>query len=122
MRSHGVPSFPDPDSQGHFQITSGSGLNIESGPFQSASKACQSLAPTQGGSPAQNKSAALKFSACMRSHGVSGFPDPNANGGFEIGPNAGINPNTPQYQSAQKACQKYLPGFGGGTVSSGGGL
>jgi hypothetical protein len=123
MRSHGVSNFPDPNSQGQFQITSSQGINVQSSQYQRAQTACQSLAPTQGGSTAQNKAAALQFSACMRSHGVSNFPDPNANGGFMIGANNGIDPNSPQFQSAQKACQKYMPGAssGGGTITSGGG-
>ncbi|MBV9382841.1 MAG: hypothetical protein JO242_19535 [Streptosporangiaceae bacterium] len=124
MRSHGVPKFPDPTSQGTFQITSGQGVNINSPQYQNAAKACQSLAPTLGGTPAQNKAAALKYSSCMRSHGVPNFPDPQPNGGFMIGANNGIDPNSPQFQSAQQACQKYLPGAasgGGGPVTSGGG-
>lgn len=123
MRSHGVPNFPDPTSQGTFQITSNDGININSPQYQNAMKSCQSLAPAFGGIPAQNKAAALKYASCMRSHGVANFPDPNAGGGFEIGGNSGIDPSTPQYQSAQEACQHYLPGAGGSTItSSGGGL
>jgi hypothetical protein len=121
MRSHGVTNFPDPNSQGTFQITSGQGINIKSSQYQSAARACQSLAPTQGGTPAQNKAAALKFSSCMRSHGVTNFPDPNAQGGFMIGANDGINQSSPQFQHAQQACQKYMPGAGGGGVTSGSG-
>jgi hypothetical protein len=123
MRSHGVPNFPDPASNGQFQITSNEGVNINSPQYQNASKDCQSLAPALGGSPGQNRTAALRFSSCMRSHGVPNFPDPNANGGFMIGANNGIDPNSPQYQNAQRACQKYMPGAasGGGTFVSGGG-
>jgi hypothetical protein len=120
MRSHGVTNFPDPNSKGTFQITSGQGINIQSSQYEGAARACQSLAPTRGGTPEQNRSAALKFSSCMRSHGVTNFPDPNANGGFMIGANNGLNPGSPQYQHAQQACQKYLPGAGGGgTFTSG---
>lgn len=51
---------------------------------------------------------ALKFSACMRSHGVANFPDPSSSGGIEINSNSGINPGSPEFQAAQKVCQKYL--------------
>ena len=43
MRSHGLPGFPDPNSQGAFDS---SRFNDRSPSFQTASKACQALAPT----------------------------------------------------------------------------
>ena len=51
---------------------------------------------------------AVKFSGCMRSHGVANFPDPTSSGGIEIDSNSGINPGSPEFQAAQKVCQKYL--------------
>ena len=53
---------------------------------------------------------ALKFSNCMRAHGVSSFPDPGAGGGIQLVPGSGLNPRSPSFQSAQKACSKYAPG------------
>ncbi len=53
---------------------------------------------------------ALKFSECMRAHGVSSFPDPSDTGGgiqIPVG-----NASSPAFQSAQKACSKDLPGPG----------
>jgi hypothetical protein len=57
---------------------------------------------------------ALKFSQCMRSHGLASFPDPQRNGGVLIqgGPDTGIDPRSPAFQSAQQACRKLLPGGG----------
>jgi len=43
MRSHGLPGFPDPNSQGAFDS---SRFNDRSPSFQTASKACQALEPT----------------------------------------------------------------------------
>jgi hypothetical protein len=51
---------------------------------------------------------ALKFSQCLRSHGVPNFPDPTSTGGIDINSSSGINPNNPQFQAAQKACQRYF--------------
>jgi hypothetical protein len=51
----------------------------------------------------------LKFSECMRSHGVPKFPDPGSTGGIQISASSGINPQSRQFQEAQKACQKYFP-------------
>jgi hypothetical protein len=58
---------------------------------------------------------ALKFSQCMRAHGVANFPDPGAGGGgIQIGgPGSNINPASPSFQSAQRACAKYAPFKGG---------
>ena len=51
---------------------------------------------------------ALRFAQCMRAHGVPNFPDPSAGGGgLSIGP--GLNPQSPSFQGAQKACARYGP-------------
>ena len=60
---------------------------------------------------------ALKYSRCMRSHGVPNFPDPNNGGGLTLP--AGVNRNSPAFQSAQKACQSLMPGGAGGVGTSG---
>ena len=83
MRSNGVPNFPDPNAQGVIQ---GSGIDPNSPAFQKAMQTCQKLTPN-GGKPtpaqqAQAKAQALKMSECMRSHGVSNFPDPGSSGGI----------------------------------------
>ena len=63
------------------------------------------------------KSDGLKFSECMRSHGVPNFPDPTtgSNGhGFRISitPASGIQPFSPSFKAAQSTCSKLLPGGG----------
>ena len=91
MRSNGMPNFPDPQRfvGGNVKLTihqSGSG----SPHFQSAMRACNHLLPTHGGGqePAQQtrKQLAdeLSFARCMRSHGLSRFPDPSAQGGLTV--------------------------------------
>jgi hypothetical protein len=57
----------------------------------------------------------LQYSECMRSHGITDFPDPQSSNGrvgisIKAGPGSDLNPNNPQFQAAQKACQKFLPG------------
>jgi hypothetical protein len=52
----------------------------------------------------------VRFAQCMRSHGVSSFPDPSADGGINIAP--GVNPQSPAFGAAQQACQKLLPAKG----------
>jgi hypothetical protein len=130
MRAHGVKDFPDPDSSGRIGIQAGPGSDLapDNPTFQAAQQACKSLQPH--GSPAdQQKSLqnGLKFSQCMRAHGVKDFPDPVQNGqggGITIkgGQGADLNPNNPTFQTAQKACQSILGAPAGGqTVTAGGG-
>jgi hypothetical protein len=116
MRSHGVANFPDPNAQGVIQ---GSGINPSSPSFQAANKDCRHLLPNGGQpTPAQQAKAlaqALKFSQCMRSHGVRDFPDPQTGGGgirisLNGGPGSDLSPSNPQFQAAQKACQSLMPG------------
>ena len=51
----------------------------------------------------------LKYSDCMRSHGVSNFPDPAVGGGFDMRA-LGTELSSPAFGSAQKACAKLQPG------------
>jgi hypothetical protein len=53
----------------------------------------------------------LKFSQCMRTHGVPNFPDPTGRG-IQLSRGSGIDPASPAFQSAQKTCSKLLPGGG----------
>jgi hypothetical protein len=122
MRTHGEPNFPDPDAQGNLTINPSSGIDPSSSRFQAAQRACSKYLPNGGQPPSPAQQAkmqqqALKFSACMRSHGVPTFPDPNfGNGGkiaIHIGPGSGIDPRSPVFQAAQKACASELPGKAG---------
>jgi hypothetical protein len=115
MRSHGVPGFPDPDSQGHLPPLQIGRNGVTQQAAQAAQDACRNLQPG-GGTGASEQQArltqALNFAKCMRAHGVPDFPDPaSSNGG--IGYNlAGIDTDSPQYQSAQGACQSQQSGSG----------
>ncbi len=127
MQTHGVPSFPDPNAQGVI-----SGINRNAPGFQAASNECSHLLPN-GGRPtpaqeAQAASNALKFSQCMRAHGIVGFPDPQIlNGGAQIritigaGKGGDMNPQNPQFQAAQRKCQGFLPFKGAHRLSTNGG-
>jgi hypothetical protein len=126
MRSHGLPNFPDPNAQGGFSLPSG--ITPNSPQYLTADKACQSK---EGGghlSPAkfaQLETRLLKFAQCMRTHGVPGYPDPtfSANGGVSqaVGKSDGVNPQSPQYQAAQKTCMQDENGGSNSAPGSGGG-
>jgi hypothetical protein len=49
----------------------------------------------------------LKFAECMRSHGVTDYPNPSPSGLSSL-----PNPNSPTYQAAQRACSGLLPNNG----------
>ena len=108
MRSNGVPNFPDPNSQGVIQ---GSGIDPNSPTFQKAMQACRKNLPNGGApTPAQQQqmhAQALAFSACMRSHGVPSFPDPDHDGVFTLP--AGIDQQAPLFQHATQACLRVQP-------------
>jgi hypothetical protein len=122
MRSHGVSNFPDPTSDGQInvQFASGgkdgapvsSGIDRMSPHYISANQTCRPLLPGGVPTPAQNEQAlgkALKFAQCMRSHGVPNFPDPNPTNPGVVHL-VGVDPGSPQFQSAQKSCESLLPG------------
>jgi hypothetical protein len=89
---------------------------------------CGSSAPTETGSgsgsdPADaNAQKGVKFAECMRSNGVSRFPDPNASGKLTIDAVAngsGLNTSTPVFKQAISACKNLEPaGFTGSKRSS----
>jgi hypothetical protein len=121
MRSHGEPSFPDPVLTGQ-SVRFGAGPNIDqdSPRFVSANTTCKRLVP-DGGTPSPAQIQAMiaqmvKNAECMRAHGVTNFPDPTVNvpgmlAGFSL---KGLDPNSPQFQAAQKACERLAPLGAGG--------
>jgi hypothetical protein len=72
----------------------------------------------QGASSTYRQS--LKFADCMRTHGVSNFPDPQANGGTKLQIQStngstevnGVSVNGPAFQSALQTCHSDLPNGG----------
>ena len=129
MRAHGVPNFPDlklgaggglqiADSPGHTEVN---GVAVNGPAFQQAMQSCRSKLPNGGHPPpltAARKAAMLHFSQCMRAHGLTGFPDPVFAGGgmqIRIGQSTGLDPKSPAFQAAQKACGSI---FGGPKVTA----
>ena len=67
-------------------------------PSESVPKAAGSKTPT-----ARDK--AVKFAECIRQHGVSDFPDPNAKNDFEYG----VSVSVEVWKKATSACKKLQP-------------
>ena len=127
MRSHGVPSFPDPSASGGYSLSpdgsltgAGGSVDIDSSQAQAAYGDCRHLIPggpslsqlEQDVQQAQQAQAQalpleLKYSQCMRSHGVPNFPSPG-----QATPPPGsspVNVNSPTFVAAANACQHLLP-------------
>ncbi len=117
MRSHGLSGYPDPQVSGtasgvQVHISPGS-ADPNSPAFKSADHACRHLLPeggaqtSPGGNTVQQQSQDVRFAACMRSHGVPGFPDPGRDGVFTLP--ASINEQAPAFRHATRACQAVEP-------------
>ncbi len=114
MRNHGYPRFPGPDRAGNFNLT---GLDLNTPRGRSAAAACssQSAPANPGQQNAQSLSQGLKFSRCMRAHGVTSFPDPNPDGQNSF---AASNGQAPLFKKAFTACRPLLAGAGSGGGSA----
>jgi hypothetical protein len=111
MRSNGMPNFPDPQRfvGGNVKLTI-----HQLAPSQAALSACNHLLPTNGGSGSQETAQQqrtqladeLSFARCMRSHGLSRFPDPTAQGDLsvEMVQAQGIDVHSPAVLRVVQAC------------------
>jgi hypothetical protein len=81
---------------------------------------CGSTTPVQtdgsggggGGGTAATREQAVKFAECIRTNGVSAFPDPNASGQFAYGipsRSSPLNPNSAAWTAAISACKSLEP-------------
>lgn len=77
----------------------GSTTTSTSGPSTGAGSSGNS-----GSAPA-TMTALLKLTGCMQSHAIPNFPDPSPGGGYSRGALNAVDPNSPQYQAALKACR-----------------
>jgi hypothetical protein len=116
MRTHGLPNWPDPESNGVFDKSKlqQAGYSVaqtraaEDGP-------CKNILPTQAPTASQTITAQqqqdyLNAVACMRSHGITDFPDPTFSGGHvTLVPPPGIDTNGTEFTAAQHICQQLIP-------------
>jgi hypothetical protein len=57
-----------------------------------------------------SRDAALLYAQCMRSNGVPGFPDPDANGRFSLSHGeGGVDQDDPTFRAAAEACRALAP-------------
>lgn len=114
MRGNGVPNFPDPvPTPGGDYGYRTNGIDGKSGAFQAALQACKGL-PSPWNSDGKELSPAeqqawLRWAKCIRANGVPDFPDPTFSGD-SVRVEGG---NSPQFESAMKACKSQMPSTGG---------
>jgi hypothetical protein len=116
MREHGIDmADPQPGQRG-LRLAPPEGVSPKK--MDAADEACrkflEAVKPPEL-SEEQKKEfqeAALAHSRCMREQGID-FPDPtfDENGGAQvrIGRGSGIDPESPKFKAAQKACESELP-------------
>lgn len=124
MRAHGDPNQADPtiDANKVIHIT-WDGAAVPGGIYGTHKGGQGNLGPGQycrtylnaaqqalrGGQqqPHPSQATLLKYSECMRTNGVSDFPDPSG-GTLSVSLNAGgdLNPDNPTFKRAQKVCDQ----------------
>ncbi|HEX4106661.1 MAG TPA: hypothetical protein VHX88_00915 [Solirubrobacteraceae bacterium] len=112
MHVHGVPGFPDPTSGG--EIPKAEVVPLVGSPqFSVAERACRQVMPGGSLGPSQTPEQArtrladgLSFARCMRSRGVTRFPDPTAQGELTVQmvQAQGIDLHDPAVLQAAQAC------------------
>lgn len=124
MRSHGEPTFPDPDAQGQIkQQLRASGIDESTSQYRVAASACERLLPNGGNSGTsqpevqQEWSEFRSFARCMRRHGAANWPDPQPRSATDprpifgiqpVDPHSPINPDSPQIKSKLPECDLLL--------------
>jgi hypothetical protein len=127
MRSNGVSDFPAPDSRGNYNNAQVTALIQDNPEYRNAHIECASVLPNGGSGLSatqvqqiqqQNLRNAVKAADCMRAHGITNFPDPDASNqdaGVNWQPvislimDGGLNVSTPSYEAALAACK---PSYG----------
>lgn len=116
MHEHGVSNFPDPQvtttpGGGSVSIRQVMPASVAASPaFKSAQKACAALQPGPGRGPESrqgpHKQTLLAFARCLRANGVSGFPDPTAQGQLTLTmiQSAGVDLHARSFITAASRC------------------
>ncbi len=137
MRSHGVPSFPDPGSSGSLPKADAQHLGVTGSQLAVAQQACRLLLPNTGGAiDARSVEQCMmagdcprafvrtvldeerRFAQCMRSHGVPNWPDPSIDMQgrpvFAISISGlGFDPYSRQVWARGNRCSHLMPGLPG---------
>lgn len=127
VRRHGVPDFPDPQpGPGNSKFPSAQRLHVSGTQLSTAENACEHLLPagTDDQFPAAEVqlllTGMLRFSQCMRHHGVPNWPDPSTDSEgrplFLLSAHGFTRQQarSPRIVHIQRECQHLLPSALGG--------
>jgi hypothetical protein len=113
MRSNGLPNFPDPQryAGGNVKLTIHQ-YGADNPQLQAAMGACGHLLPNRGGTSETTRQRRtqladeLSFARCMRSRGLTRFPDPTAQAGLTVAmvQAQGIDVHSPAVLRVVQAC------------------
>jgi hypothetical protein len=108
MQTHGVANWPDPGAG----VAALRKVDFGSPQFKAALKTCRAEFPSIGATPTTPLSPkilaeALKFTQCMRSHGVPNWPEPTST--YYVAPPSRSFANSPADLRAAKACHGLIP-------------
>jgi hypothetical protein len=111
MRENGI-DVPDPGADGRITVTRRPGDGVNEEDFEKAEKACEHLrqgfGPRGGQAPEQMQERILALTKCLREHGFN-VPDPDfdqGGGRFRQTLPEGIDPESKEFQDAQRECSK----------------
>jgi hypothetical protein len=117
MRSHGVLGFPDPNRSGQFEGRQLKSVRVSQSLARAANASCNDLlpnglaahvaAPQDTAQQTRTRLAdELSFARCMRSNGVTRFPDPPAQGDLTVAmvQAQGIDVHSPAVLRVVRAC------------------
>ena len=120
MRSHGLSSFPDPNSSG--TIPKNQIIPLASSPqFPVAQRACRHLLPNTGAPTDTHAeveaalSGMVRFATCVRARGVQNWPDPTVDRSHPGDPRpvfdlaSAVDPTAPRITADVDACQHLMP-------------
>jgi hypothetical protein len=113
MRENGVPEYPDPTFEEGGGVTLGLPGGVDPEKVEAAQEQCKRYLPN-GGRPkpvdAETLEKMRQYAECMRANGVPKFPDPTADGGFQIEAGPDLDPMSPTFKAADEQCKHHMPG------------
>lgn len=109
MQTHGVPNWPEP---GPGAVAAMRKADFSTPQFKAALKTCRAEVPQVGETPStplpqKVLAEALKYTQCMRSHGVPNWPEPTST--YYVAPPSGSEATSPAVQRAARACHALIP-------------
>lgn len=112
MRDNGVEiPDPGPDNEGGLRFRFREGIDPKQ--VEAAMEKCRQYLPNGGERPRlspEDQEKLRQYAKCMRDNGVTGFPDPGADGGIRLNPDTlKIDPDDPTFKAAQEKCRDLRP-------------